>query len=139
VQCSFYHEMKKKALEDTLCQEGNLYELLARPLNTPLTNSGGKLKRDHSTCSSDDSGAFIESCKNDADQTPTLERHDSFHAPLPRYPTKEAAETSTPLPPNRNSLIAQRQNSAPHRYDNINDQMRYGASPVAPPTGPGGK
>ena len=136
VQCSFYHEMKKKALEDTLCQEGNLYELLARPLTTPLTNSG-KLKRDHSTCSSDDSGAFIE--KNDADQTPTLERRDSFHAPLPRHPNEESTETSTPIPPNRNSLMIKRQNSTPHQYDNINDQMRYGASPVAPPTGPGGK
>ena len=113
-QCSFYHEMKRKALEDTFCKEGNLYELLTRPNKTPHA-----MKGDHSC--SDDSGAFIDS-KADTDQiiTPSLLRRGrSFSTNA----SCDGLNASTPKPkPNR----------ASSEYDNLKDQLRYGATPVSP-------
>lgn len=113
-QCSFYHEMKRKALEDTLCKEGNLYELLARPINTPHARGGDKLKGNHSC--SDDSGAFIDSkADNDQLNTPSLLRRDDGS-----FSTPDELGASTP-----------KSNRVSTEYDNMTDHMRYGATPVS--------
>ena len=70
--CSFYHEMKRKALEDTMCQEGNLHELLGRPNSSKLKKRGKLRSKNCGSVSSVDSGAYIENCKPEADQTPEL-------------------------------------------------------------------
>jgi hypothetical protein len=64
---SFYHEMKKKALEDTLYGDGNLYEMLSRPASSTPKRNIAKIIR-HDSSLSDDSGAFIENCKSEVDQ-----------------------------------------------------------------------
>ena len=113
-QCSFYHEMKRKALEDTLCKEGNLYELLTRSSDAHRR----KLKGGDHSCS-DDSGAFIDS-KADPN-TPSLLRRDSFITP-DSCAGGVVGNTSTP-----------KSNRGSADYDNLTDQMRYnGATPVSP-------
>jgi len=130
VECSFYHEMKRKALEDTLCQEGNLYELLARPLSTPRGRH--KVKRNADSLS-EDSGAFIESCKPEADQLNN--RDSSVFNPVNSGSRPEESGTSTPRS-NRSSRHSQPPARLQHQnslYDNLDDDdasQHAGDTPV---------
>ena len=85
---SFYHEMKRKAIDDhNMClngsrdlhellgrpKDGDLHDLLGRPSSTK-SKTKGKLggSKTCGSLSSVDSGAYIENCKPEADQTPEL-------------------------------------------------------------------
>lgn len=128
VNCSFYHEMKKKALEDAFCQEGNLYELLSLPNGTARPNANAQeTKRHRDSMLSEDSGACIEHCKPEVGASSSFECRKSF--PIPNERTRDTNNSNTgdsspkPTRPQRNY-----KNSV---YDNLDDTMTYGASPVA--------
>lgn len=124
VACSFYHEMKKKALEDTLCQEGNLYELLSRPNSTPRPNIDAIDTKRRGSTVSDDSGACVEGCKPELEPS-SFDSQKGF--PIPDERTRLTVDCS-PVSNRSNK----QQNYKSSMYDNLDDTMTYGASPVAP-------
>ena len=119
--CSFYHEMKKLALEDTFYNENSLHDILGRPSSRTKQKLNGKL-----SVSSIDSGACIENFKPEADQSPNIRLKNN--------------STMANSPPDKNSLddmaVNIPENSNRHKksiYDNFEpstESVKYGDTPV---------
>ena len=119
--CSFYHEMKKLALEDTFYNENSLHDILGRPSSRTKQKLNGKL-----SVSSIDSGACIENLKPEADQSPNIRLKNN--------------STMANSPPDKNSLddmaVNIPENSNRHKksiYDNFEpstESVKYGDTPV---------
>lgn len=127
--CSFYHEMMKLTLEETLVSDGDLYAVLTRPGCTPKT--GGKHKRRDSL--SDDSGAFIDGNRLEADRSPSINSRKLFQPLISKLDSmREESGTNTPAS-NRSSQAScvQRHNKNSF-YDNLEEDAKDGASPVVP-------
>ena len=117
VMCSFYHEMKNKALEDTFCQETNLHDILGRPHSRTTKNGSIKMKHG-SSVSSVDSGAFIENSKPEADQSLEIKR---------------SVDVVDNCPPSAVSLqlpCGPRERSVYDNYGTMDGNMKYGDTPV---------
>lgn len=119
--CSFYHEMKKLALEDAFYNENSLHDILGRPSSRTKQKLNGKL-----SVSSIDSGACIENLKPEADQSPNIRLKNN--------------STMANSPPDKNSLddmaVNIPENSNRHKksiYDNFEpstESVKYGDTPV---------
>ena len=121
--CSFYHEMKKLALEDTFYNENSLYEILGRPSSRTKQKLNGKL-----SVSSIDSGACIENSKPEADQSPNVRLKNN--SPMRNSPPDKDKISLDDMSVN----IAE--NSNRHKksvYDNFHpstESVKYGDTPV---------
>lgn len=122
VNISFYHEMKRQALEDTMCQEGNLHELLGRPNSSKSKkrNKNGS-KQGCGSVSSVDSGAYIENCKPEADQTPELGTRKSL--------LSDDDDRDIVYTPN-DPLLSQDDHEDSSIYGDSDVNMTYGDTPV---------
>ncbi|XP_057302388.1 putative insulin-like peptide receptor [Hydractinia symbiolongicarpus] len=119
--CSFYHEMKRKALEDTLCQEGNLLDLLQTPSRSTKRDPLDFMHTASISSSSVDSGTFIDSGKRDPDQMSETNRRSDFDA---EQKIDSDGSGSTPKSGKRNCK------SLYDNYGTIGDNMRYGDTPI---------
>ena len=120
--CSFYHEMKKLALEDTFYNENSLHDILSRP-SSRTKKLNGKL-----SVSSIDSGACIENSKPEADQSPNVRLKNN--RPMANSPPDKDKNSLD------NMTVNIAENSNRHKksiYDNFHpstESVKYGDTPV---------
>ena len=119
--CSFYHEMKKLALEDTFYNENSLHDILGRPSSRTKQKLNGKL-----SVSSIDSGACIENLKPEADQSPSIRlKNNSTMANSP--PDKNSLDDmAVNIPENSN----RHKKSIYDKFEPSTESVKYGDTPV---------
>lgn len=145
IACSFYHQMEERF------QKGNEYELLRCPPIPPKTPTAPLLmphmKHNHSGSLSDDSGAFVENCNEKKQRRVRSSNFD--HNNIQSFPLDDCGvkpcrrllhddENSRHSSENVSVATSSRCNSTSSRprhhnsvYDNLEDSMTFGASPVS--------
>ena len=124
---SFYHEMKKKALEDTMCQESAQEETVSR--QSSMRNAPEM--KDEISLSSAEFEDF--DYKEPQSQTGSL-KTDANLSQVPALPprTKSPTLTLPPAFPFARPTETERSNSIYDNYGTDSDNMRYGDTPVNP-------